>query len=82
MSEHDPSCDPAKRRDAILSFMVNGPDSATVVVAVEHRDPGETWLPAGSLSMIAPSESSLRVGGLKEEFRFGAPSRVIFRRRG
>jgi hypothetical protein len=66
-------------RSAVLSFHVTGPRDAAVVVAVEHRDPGETWLPAGSVSMIAPSESSLRVGGLKKEFRFrvsGDPAQV------
>jgi len=56
-------------RGAILSFQLTGPEGATVVVAVEHRDPEGVWSPAGSVSMLAPSESMLTVPVLKAERR-------------
>ena len=66
-------------RDAVLSFEVTGRQGAAVVVTVEHKEPGDMWSPAGSVSMIAPAESVLRVSGLKEAWRVrvaGDPAQV------
>jgi hypothetical protein len=68
------------RRSAILSFEVTGPEGADVVVAVEHADPGDCcWSAAGSVPMIAPAGSALRVPRLKGEVRLrvtGDPAEV------
>ena len=60
---------PAGGRPAVLSFELTGPEGAVVVVAVEQRDPDGFWSPAGAFSMIAPTESTLRVPALKAERR-------------
>ncbi len=58
-------------RGGVLSFEVTGPHGAAVVVALEHRDPGDAmWSAAGSFSVLAPAKAALPVSALKDEVRF------------
>jgi len=56
---------------AMFAMEVKGPRDAVVVMAVQHRDLTDVaWSTAGSLAVLGPGRSSLRVSGFKEELRF------------
>ncbi len=57
-------------RDAVFSFRVAGAPAAPFDVVVEHRDAGdEVWLGAGGTRLHEEGTTTLRVSGVKEDWR-------------
>lgn len=57
-------------RDAVFSFHVVGAPAAPLDVVVEHRDAGdEVWLGAGGTAIHEQGTATLRVSGVKEDWR-------------